>query len=215
MYALRRVALISVVGAVLSFTTPASAQTGPGQALPPTPLRPPVAPPGSLGELPPSAPVVTYEKGLLTISSSNSTLRDILRGIRSQTGAEIEIPPQAEDRVITHLGPGPARDVVQSLLLEVPRFNYIIMGSAADPNALAQVVVFVRQTTGNPSQPLVTTAGVVQQPIFQPTESNIVAQGVQQEYDSQEPPLSVRAQQQQMLQQRQQRIMEEFNRKSE
>src|SRR5579884_2692119 len=88
------------------------------QAEPPPPL-----PSGPTGPVPPMPldslaavpPQVTYQNNQLTIIAPNSTLADILRAVRKQTGAEIEIPA-APERVVTHLGPGPARDVVADLL---------------------------------------------------------------------------------------------------
>ena len=55
-------------------------------------------------------PQVTYENNQLTIVASNSTLADVLRAVRKTTGADIDVPA-APERVVTHLGPGPARDV--------------------------------------------------------------------------------------------------------
>jgi len=48
---------------------------------------------------------------LLTISAQNSTLSEILRDVRKLTGASIEIPAGlgANERVVTHLGPGAPR----------------------------------------------------------------------------------------------------------
>jgi len=87
-------------------------------------------------------PQVTYENNQLTIIAPNSTLADILRAVRKQTGAEIEIP-SAPDRVATHLGPGPARDVVAELL-NGSRFNYVLLGSPADDAALTRVVLVAK-----------------------------------------------------------------------
>ena len=144
MYTRLQISLLSVLGAALCVATVASAQTVQLQAQHPTPLSAPVvSSPANLEQLPPSAPTVTYENGLLTISAYNSTLSDILRGISNQTGADVEIPPQAEERVVTHLGPGPARDVLRSLLAG-SQFNYVIVGSAADPNALVRVLLTPR-----------------------------------------------------------------------
>jgi hypothetical protein len=87
-------------------------------------------------------PQVTYENNQLTIVAPNSTLADILRAVRKQTGAEIEIP-SAPERVVTHLGPGPARAVVAELL-NGSRFNYVILGSATDDSVLTRIVLVAR-----------------------------------------------------------------------
>lgn len=108
--------------------------------LPPLPSGPtgPV-PQIPLDSIAPVAPQVSYEKGQLTIVASNSTLGDILRAVRKQTGAEIEVP-EARERVVTHLGPGPAREVIADLL-NGSRFNYVLLGSSDDSNVLTRVVL--------------------------------------------------------------------------
>jgi hypothetical protein len=87
-------------------------------------------------------PQVTFQNNQLTIVAPNSTLADILRAVRKQTGAEIEIPP-APERVVTHLGPGPARSVVAELL-NGSRFNYILLGSPSDDSVLTRVVLVAK-----------------------------------------------------------------------
>lgn len=84
---------------------------------------------------------ISYCDGELTIVANNSTLSDILRAIREQTKAEIEIPV-ASDRVVTHLGPGPVREVLAELLNGTP-YNYILLGSATDAN-ITRVILQLR-----------------------------------------------------------------------
>jgi hypothetical protein len=201
-----RVSLISLLWAVLSLATSASAQMAQPQPTPGPPLA--VSSPANLNQLPPSAPTVTYQNGVLTISAYNSTLRDILQGIRSQTGADLNIPPQADERVVTNLGPGPAREVIRSLLAG-SRFDYVIVGSYADPDAVVKLLLFPKPATENASQTPVNAANTAPQPRFDRDESTIVAEGVQPEGNSQEPELPVRAWQK-LLQQRRQLVMEEF-----
>ena len=88
------------------------------------------------------APQVIYQNDQLTIVAPNSTLADILRAVRKQTGADIDVPP-APERVVTRLGPGPARDVVAELL-NGSRFNYVLLGSADDNSALMRVVLVAK-----------------------------------------------------------------------
>jgi hypothetical protein len=87
-------------------------------------------------------PQVTFENNQLTIVAPNSTLADILRAVRKLTGADIEVPT-APERVITHLGPGPAREVVADLL-NGSRFNYVLLGSPDDESALTRVVLVAK-----------------------------------------------------------------------
>jgi len=96
-----------------------------------------------LDSLPSVAPQVTYADGMLTIVAPNSTLGDILRSVRKQTSADIDVPATASERVVTRLGPAPAREVM-SELLNGSRFNYILLGSPEDANALTRVVLVAK-----------------------------------------------------------------------
>jgi hypothetical protein len=102
-----------------------------------------------LDSLPAVAPQVTYEDGMLTIVAPNSTLGDILRSVRKHTSADIDVPPTASERVVTRLGPAPAREVMAELL-NGSRFNYILLGSPEDSNALTRVVLVAKTGPDNP-----------------------------------------------------------------
>jgi len=104
------------------------------------------APPPTLEHMPSRLPTVTFHNGELSIIAYNSTLSDILEAVSSQTGATIDIPPDATERVIVRLGPGPARGVLDSLLAG-SHFNFILLGSAADPEALTKVVLTPKSGT--------------------------------------------------------------------
>ena len=109
-------------------------------APPPPPQRP--------YEMSPVTPQVTYQGGLLTISAPNSTLADILIAVRTRTGTKVEFPPNAsQERVAIQLGPGSPRDVLSQLLQGSP-FDYILLGSDQDPNAVTQVMLMRREATG-------------------------------------------------------------------
>jgi hypothetical protein len=130
--------------------------------LPPLPSGPtgPVqqVPLDSIAAMPPQ---VSYENNQLTIVAPNSTLADILRAVRKQTGAEIEVP-SAPERVVTHLGPGPAREVMAELL-NGSRFNYVLLGSVADDSVLTRVVlVSKKQETPVPAPGAEPAPGVPQ-----------------------------------------------------
>ncbi|MGA8215198.1 MAG: hypothetical protein WB799_16500 [Candidatus Sulfotelmatobacter sp.] len=116
------------------------------QQPPPPPL--PSGPQGPvpqipLDAIPAVAPQVSYQDGLLTIVAPNSTLGDILRGVRKHTSADIDVPATASERVVTRLGPGPARQVMAELL-NGSRFNYILLGSPEDANVLVRVVLVAK-----------------------------------------------------------------------
>ncbi len=106
-----------------------------------------------LDAIPAVAPQVSYQDGLLTIVAPNSTLGDILRGVRKHTSAEIDIPATASERVVTRLGPAPAREVMAELL-NGTRFNYILLGSPQDASALVRVVLVAKAVPeAPPAQP--------------------------------------------------------------
>jgi hypothetical protein len=135
------------------------------------PIELPPLPSGPLRQLPmdqiPSTPAkVSFQDGLLTISAQNSTLGEILRDVRQLTGASIEIPPGpgANERVITHLGPGAPRDVLAGLL-NGSSFNYVMMGSASDPFAISSVMLMSKQPSPGDVQ---TAANVYQAPAETP-----------------------------------------------
>ena len=96
--------------------------------------------PITLGQMPALPPQVSYSGGKLTITAQNSTLGDILRAVRSQTAGSFDVPPNATERVVGHFGPGPAREVLVSLL-NGSHFDYVMLGSATDPNAVAQLIL--------------------------------------------------------------------------
>jgi hypothetical protein len=106
----------------------------------PPPPPPPPLPPPTLEQLPAVPPRVSFSNGLLTIVAENSTLSDILRAVRTQTGAAVEIPSNANERVVTHLGPGVPRDVLASLL-NGSHFNYVMLGSPTNPNKVDRIIL--------------------------------------------------------------------------
>lgn len=139
----------------LGIVNPANAETSQShrKAKKPQPLPPlPSGPTGPVQQIPldsiaPVPPQVSYQDAQLTIVAPNSTLGDILRAVRKQTGAEIEIP-SAPERVVTHLGPGPARKVVAELL-NGSRFNYVLLGSPANDGLLTRVVLVAKSAPEN------------------------------------------------------------------
>jgi hypothetical protein len=126
----------------------------------PKPLVLPPLPAGPLPQLPmdlmpATPPKVAFEGGLLTIVAHNSTLGDILRDVQKLTGASIDVPQKATERVVTRLGPGAPRDVLASLL-NGTSFNYVMVGAVSDPSAVTSVVLSPKpkgpppQTAANP-----------------------------------------------------------------
>lgn len=129
------------------------------------PLVLPPLPQGPLHQLPmdqiPSTPAkVSFQGGLLSISAQNSTLGEILREVHQLTGASIDVPAGtgANERVVTHLGPGAPRDVLAGLL-NGSSFNYVMVGSNADPGAVTSLVLTAKSSPAGEAQ---TTANIYQ-----------------------------------------------------
>jgi hypothetical protein len=123
---------------------PATPDPAPSTSTSSVPVAPPVdsAPVSEPPEQAPARPpVISWDGELLSIDTENSTLSDVLLGIRSRTGASIEMPPSAStERVAVHLGPAPVREVLSSLLYGTD-FNYVIQASDQDENGLGLVIL--------------------------------------------------------------------------
>jgi hypothetical protein len=186
--ALKFAKLVGIVALCLGSLNLANAASTPGQkkakkpVLPPLPSGPtgPIQQQIPLDSIPSIPPQVTYKDGQLAITALNSTLGDILRAVRKQTGAEIEIP-EARERVVVHLGPGPAREVLAELL-NGSRFNYVLLGSVLDPNGLTRVVLVAKTGRDNASgsnqsaqqsQPMMNQAANMQPPPEQTDDAEV------------------------------------------
>lgn len=98
---------------------------------------------------------VEFANGLLSIKADRVTLADILRLVQQRTGADVSIPPGAEqEKVVSSLGPAPAQEVLAHLL-NGSRFNFLILNAAGDTKRLNRVILTPR-TEGGPAplQPL-------------------------------------------------------------
>lgn len=109
---------------------------------PPAPLRP--------YQLPAQAPKVTFQNGQLAIVADNAMLGAILEQVRAATGAAVEAGPSVGgERVSVRLGPGAPREVMAELL-NGSNYNYVLLGSLRDPQALERVIV-TQRGAGAPS----------------------------------------------------------------
>jgi hypothetical protein len=91
----------------------------------------PILAPASESPAPPLEGIVsvTYTNGMLRIHADKATLAQILFEVQRQTKADIPIPAGAElEKVAADLGPGPAGDVLASLL-NGSRYNFIFVGN--------------------------------------------------------------------------------------
>jgi hypothetical protein len=87
---------------------------------------------------------VSFQNGLLSVSSNKANLSEILFAIHERTGAEIAIPAGAEqEQVAADLGPAPAPELLAHLL-NGSRFNFMILSSATNPQGLDRVILSPR-----------------------------------------------------------------------
>jgi hypothetical protein len=164
-----------------------------------------------LDAIPPIAPQVSYQDGLLTIVAPNSTLGDILRSVRKHTSADIEIPPTASERVVTHLGPAPAREVMAELL-NGSHFNYILLGSPENANELVKVVLVARTAEAAAPPPAdgsaPAAAAPVEAPEIEATDENTDDTAEQAQEPEPQAPAEQAKTPQQLLQEMQQRQLQ-------
>ncbi len=174
---------------LVGFAFPAAAQKGgvrkklkkPQKQVQPIPALPAYTPaplePLPLEQVPAVAPRVHFSGGELTIVAHNSTLSDVLKEVREQTGAEFDIPPNANERVVADLGPGPARSVLADLL-NGTHFNYVMVGSTTDPTAIQSIILTPRSggpdtTTTAANRPGAPQRGFAQPPILSTTPAEV------------------------------------------
>src|SRR5712692_6484922 len=110
----------------------------------PVPVTPQPVPPPPTPEQGPSSPAeVNFQEGQLTIVARNSTMSDVLTAVKQKTGAAVEMPAVSSERVVGRFGPGAPRDVLAQLL-NGSHYDYVLLGSPADPGALKKVVLMAR-----------------------------------------------------------------------
>ena len=142
---------------------PVEVQPQPAALQPEAPQPPPTPEHG-----PSSPPEVTLQGGRLTIIARNSTLSDVLIAVRSKTGASVDMPPASNERVAGQFGPGAPRDVMAQLL-NGSHYDYVLVGSPADPAALKKVVLTIRSNLPAPAQQASSTTPAYNQG-FQPQQ---------------------------------------------
>ncbi len=71
---------------------------------------------------------------------------DVLKAVQNATGASVDSPGFASERVYVNLGPGRPRDVLASLL-NGSSYDYILLGSQRQPTSIARVMLTVRQNS--------------------------------------------------------------------
>lgn len=137
--------------ATIAQATPAATANNASLAAPVAKAAPAPAP---VAEMPlPKAPKVTCTGDNLSISADNSTLGAILTAVRACTGVQIDIPDSAAGRrTFEELGPGPERQVLESLLSGTD-LNFVIESSDDNPQKIASVLLMAqtKDATGLPA----------------------------------------------------------------
>ena len=75
---------------------------------------------------------------------------DVLTAVKQRTGAAVEMPAVSSERVVGRFGPGAPRDVMAQLL-NGSHYDYVLLGSPADPGALKKVVLMARANGPEPA----------------------------------------------------------------
>jgi hypothetical protein len=119
------------VAALLLLAGISAAQTGPSASIA---NRAAAAPQG-----------ISYSDGQLKINVLNTTLSEVLIKVAALTGVTIDLPPGAgaEKMQIVELGPGPARQILASLLSE-SNFDYLIQSTDNDQEKIQSVLLMPR-----------------------------------------------------------------------
>jgi hypothetical protein len=144
---------------------PSPAQAQPASAAQPQVQQAPSVPVTPEHE-PASPPDVSFQGGRLTIVARNSTLGDVLNAVKQKTGASVDMPPASGDRVVGQFGPGAPRDVMAQLL-NGSHFDYVLVGSTADPGALKKIVLTAKATGPEPAP----NQQQANQPVNQPLQA--------------------------------------------
>lgn len=127
-------------------------------ALPPKPM--PLRP----SQMPAVAPRISYQAGQLTVVAENSTFADVISSIRNATQIPIEtVGGPSSERIAVQIGPAPVKQVLLALM-EGSNYDFYLLGSETDPNAVSRVVLTPRM------------AGAMPQPSPQPQPQNFPRQ---------------------------------------
>ena len=133
---------------------------------------------------------VTSDGNQLMIQAKDCALSEILDAVRAKTGANIDVSGGAAEHMTVNIGPGPARQVISSLLGWTD-FDYVIQGSDVDAVTVQRIMLFPKtKSTSTPAagtpalganrqplagQPRVTPEPVTPPPAPEPPQSESAA----------------------------------------
>jgi len=104
---------------------------------------------------------VSYENGQLTIKANNVPLLAVVRAACSKIGAKIDAPAGSSEPVFVEMGPGPARELLTSILTG-STFNYMVEAADDDPNVVASLTVIPMNSGRDPRNQAEAVAPVVE-----------------------------------------------------
>ena len=91
-------------------------------------------------------------------------MSDVLNAVKQKTGAAVDMPVSASERVVGRFGPGAPRDVMAQLL-NGSHYDYVLLGSPSDPGVLKKVVLMARASGPEPVAPQQPAQQVYNQPL--------------------------------------------------
>ena len=110
----------------------------------------------------PTAPVLSFSDGKLTVTGNGARLGEILEAIKKLTGISLDIPASgADEQIFDNVGPAPPREVLERLL-NGSNLNYVILSSSENPQQVQQLILTAR-TEAPPTPPGPGTGVVAQQ----------------------------------------------------
>lgn len=107
---------------------------------------------------------VTSEGNLLMIQAKDCALSEILDAVRAKTGATIDISGRTSEHMTVKIGPGPARQVISSLLGWTD-FDYVIQGADGDSVAIESIMLFPKTKTSGSTTAATPALGPSRQPL--------------------------------------------------
>jgi hypothetical protein len=92
----------------------------------------------------PTAPVLSFTDGKLTVTGNGARLGEILEAIKKLTGISLDIPAgSGDEQIFDNVGPAPPREVLERLL-NGSNLNYVILSSAENPQQIQQLILTAR-----------------------------------------------------------------------
>lgn len=107
---------------------------------------------------------VTSDGNLLMIQAKDCALSEILDAVRAKTGATIDIAGRTSEHMTVKIGPGPARQVISSLLGWTD-FDYVIQGADGDSVAIQSIMLFPKTKSSSSTTAATPALGPSRQPL--------------------------------------------------